>query len=210
MLFPINHIRWVVVSSIGYSNTIGLMCHWPTINKIMIFELHGKDYRICGRTYGGIHVCKSVEFKLSQKNNLAFQIPAACVYVEAKCQECCCGSSGWKIQRKQIHLYHTKQCSLVSSWLKCCRFTLVISSIVLAAVEHSMWHLCTFPLSDWMLGMFWNGRSNVALPLQGLTSCPCAPGDGIVGRAGVHRPFWNRINTLRGLYYMMWHCFSFL
>lgn len=143
---------------------------------------------------------------------MAFQIPASCVYAEAKCQECCCGSSGWKIQRKQIHLYHTaatKQCSLVSSWLKCCRFTLVIPSIVLAAVEHSTWHLCTFPLSDWMLGMFWNGRRNVALLLQGLTSCPCAPGDGIVGRAGVHRPFWNRINTLRWLCYMMWHCFSF-
>lgn len=148
---------------------------------------------------------------------MAFQIPVSCVYVEAKCQECCCVSSGWKIQRKQTDLYHTaftKQCSLLfsSCWLKCCGFTLVIPSIVLAAVEHSMWHLCTFLLSDWMLGMFWKGRRNVVLPLQGLTSClpaPCAPGDGIVGRAGVHWPFWNRINTLRGLYYMMWHCCSF-
>lgn len=29
------------------------------------------------------------------------------MYVEDKCQECCCGSSGWKVQRKQMHLSHT-------------------------------------------------------------------------------------------------------
>lgn len=55
-------------------------------------------------------------------------------------------------------------------------------NIILVGLEHSAYTLA--------VGMLLNDRKNAAAALLGLISClpmPCAPGDGIVGRAGVQR-----------------------